>query len=335
MSHRFRPLLVSTLLAGIVLLGLSQSAHASVVAFSGPQQTLGMTITSTGSYDVIGPGTSPFAIISGANYTLIPGEQTGALGLVPSTVNVNTNPLAVGINTASPNGPYKDGSTPPVVIPNATDFEAKNGHLEGAFNVGLDLLNGANPSFAITPINLSADKLLIPPPPLLPHDFGIQTFSITLTGISFANLFFTQTGTATFTDGANGTGTYDIPGALGGKINITIGIQGNPLAESFNLNSALDLTGTYHLDNGPPKNLGMSLDGGQNLSLPLTLDEALATAIGPIGLTGTILVASSINFAVNYHLQGVMVPEPGSVILLGVGLLAVVPLVHRSLRKNK
>jgi hypothetical protein len=333
MSHRFRSKLVYAVLASALVLGLSQHALASIVDFTGDAQTFGASITGSGNYDVTGADPY-FVTLLGTGYKLTPAEQTGNVALLNQPIIVNSHPQTRGIDTTSAHGPYNDGSNNP--LPNTTDFEAKNGHMEGAFGVGIDLLNGSKMAVGISNIILISQKYNVGSGKSIgpPYNFGIG-----LNPVTFNTLYFSQTGTATFVDGAHNTGTFDIPGVIGGTVTATIALDTNGLnykiTTDLNLHEDFHLTGTYTLDNGPPKNLGMSLDGGVNLSLPLSLNEAVTETVAPgSGLTGTIIFNSSINLALNYHLQGVMVPEPGSVILLGIGLLAVVPIVRNGLRKK-
>jgi hypothetical protein len=154
---------------------------------------------------------------------------------------------------------------------------------------------------------------------------------------------FQQTSAASLSPTGAGTGTFSLPGLgylhLGdGTVNIG-GIIPLPF-ELFSIPAPITLEGTYKVS-GPLGNAKVELDGSlfyvRELS-PGVESSSLATGISaPLALTisATIEWPASSNLLINFHLEqsGLIIPEPASVVLVLIGLLAIAPVAWHRVRK--
>jgi hypothetical protein len=198
-------------------------------------------------------------------------------------------------------------------------------------SLDLDLLNGQTTPFAVQTITVTA--LILGQPQALTADL-----SGTLDALSFAqdpNLPAVLTGSAT---AAGGSGTFTIPGTLDGTVTLTgsLALGGTPITTlslgSQSLSAPFALAGNWKVT---PLGLGqrkVEMDGSTNLTLPLSIVTGLVQT-GTLAASVTLNLLSTVSVAVSYHLETITVPEPGSIALLGVGLVALIPVVRR-LRKK-
>ncbi|MGD9646110.1 MAG: PEP-CTERM sorting domain-containing protein [Pirellulales bacterium] len=144
---------------------------------------------------------------------------------------------------------------------------------------------------------------------------------------------------ASFVPTGPGVGTYSIPALLHVDFDPSLRFFSfipGPELPATSVSAPFDLVGTYAVT-GPPDDATLVLDGSQTISVPLLgFSHAIAAESGTrFGLTATIdLGSAALDFALNYHLTTqVAIPEPGSVLLLAIGLAALGPVAARKLRR--
>jgi hypothetical protein len=155
----------------------------------------------------------------------------------------------------------------------------------------------------------------------------------------FNTLYIEQDATKlpTFLSDGPGTGTFAIPSVL------HTSLTNRPILGTFVLSpfdstqsANFTLTGRYNVS-GPPGKATLELTGLQSVSLPL-FNRGLALASGNLyGVTATFdLTGAALNFALNYRLTTqVAIPEPGSVLLMAIGLVSLTPVIARSRRRRQ
>lgn len=176
-------------------------------------------------------------------------------------------------------------------------------------------------------------------PPYLPSaESPVQTSLLCLIGTTF--LEQDPARDATFVPTGPGIGTYTIPAIFhvdfSSSLKFFSFIPG-PSFPATTVSAPFDLVGTYKLT-GPPDQATLELDGSQKISVPLLgFSHAVAADSGTLfGLTATFdFQSAALDFALNYHLTTqVAIPEPGSVLLLAIGLAALAPVAVRHLRRR-
>ncbi len=285
-----------------VLLPKSLLAASVSVDFTGPEQSLAGVATASGTAAATGSGQA-FNAVSKAFESFV---------LTPPT----NHALVL------------DGGSIPVVgtpqsLPPLATFEMTADAITAISNLNLDLQGGASAPFTFTPFIITTDSKV----GLLknvPVQFG---------GI-FELLGFAQNAPATLTPLGPGTGTFSIPGEyFGGISNLTtliLEILPFEYIGTISMSSLGVLEGTYTLS-GTPGNLTLSLDGTIALEMIPPLGLGLDTEISsPLALTVSVDgdISASLFLNAGFHLtqSGIVVPEPGSVVLLAIGcgsLLAV------------
>jgi len=194
-------------------------------------------------------------------------------------------------------------------------------------NLDVDLLNGQSVPFAIDTVDIFTNSKIG-----LLKDITIDV-SATL-----SKLTFDQTGSSVLTPTGVGTGTFVVNGDLNGTASdlnaIVLQLLSLPLdPQDLTLPGAL--AGTYTITS-VPGGRKISLDGSINLQLPLTLNTQLSTSnsdVVPLTISTTVDLAASLTIAVGFHLSTVVAPEPGSFVLLGIGLAALVPIIRHRRKK--
>ena len=307
MVAAFRRKFVALLSLGALALLLSSPAKAVIVPinFTGTEQNFNATATLTGNVHADGSGATKniFNAISPFKFTA---PLDHPLKLDPTPVLVASDP-----------------KTDPL----GTTFDLSTLSLFDMQNTNLDLLNGKSVPIAIDTITITTNSSVS----------LLKALTVDISG-NLSKLSFTQTGAPTIL-GGGGSGTFSIPGdiglsltganaALAGLINVAIpDISGN---------FSQAITGTWTLT-GPANNLKIALDGAYTISAPLSVQTVLAMSTGiPLLLPGltvssTLDLVASLNLALSYHLEqsGLVVPEPGSVVLFGLGLLCFAPFLRR------
>jgi len=303
---------LSAVFAACLLLAVS-SARAYTITAPGdllptPNQTFNAVVDLTGNANVKGSGFVYNATKGAIQPFFVKAPFDSALSLADGPVTVSSNP----INT---NGPVQWTLTDP----NLRTLSDIN-------NLDVDLLNGQSAEIAISTVDIFTNSTVA-----LIKDITIDV-SGTLTGLTFDQTgstiaIPTGLGTGTFTTNGNLNGTLDLNAILLQLITQPVGVQ------SLSLPGAL--TGTYNVT---PIVGGrhIALDGNINLNLPLSLVSALATSISDVvqlTISASVDLQASLTIAVGYHFETNVVPEPGSFVLLGLGLAALVPVIRYRRKK--
>jgi hypothetical protein len=250
-----------------------------------------------------------------------------------ATVTQTTDPRSVGVPPIGKAYP----------APN-TNLGFTGAELTSATGLHLDLLNGASLSYALNQLN-------VPRTQMFRNDWSYDgnpangpmyypdlqsTLKMSFSG-AVNSLYVEQDATKlpTFLSDGPGTGTFAIPSILHASLTNTQGIGGITFP-TFGSEQAANftLTGRYNVS-GPPGNATLELAGLQSVPLPLYISGVALDGGSLYGITATFdLTGAALNFALNYHLTTqVAIPEPGSVLLLAIGLMALTPLGIRRLRR--
>jgi hypothetical protein len=362
-----RQLLICVATLALTCAALATPARAVPVNFTGTQQDFNLTLTAGGSGTF--QGALPVSIfIAGLDYAL------GAVTLdtdqfhYKTSNNPFTTPISLKQTVTLQSDPRSIG-LPKVdnkfQIPGIGDLAIKrifeNGaptgtyNIIGATNLDLDMLNTKTVDFALAPI-------LLPRTQMFKNDFydgnpanGPQyypdtqsTLTLNVSG-TVKELYLQQDDALTPTFTPNGPadqfgvsrGTFSIPAVLNAALDATVKVSTVEALklENESIDTKLNITGSYEMV-GPASAVTLKLFGSNLLPFPLGLNEALETNGGSLyGITATVDLAASINFAYNFALTTVVaIPEPGSIVLLAIGLMAATPMMvlrlKRMVRRN-
>ena len=326
----------------------AQSARALPVDFQGPAQDLSLSLTASGNAKV--SGVQPVSLmLIGLEYAF------GNVSLNPDgfTYKVTNNPATLPVSqkaTITQTTDPRSVGVPPVgkayPAPN-TNLGFTGAELTSATGLHLDLLNGASLGYALNTLIVPRTQMFYndnyfasyptptDEPPYYPYT-GVSPLKVNFSG-TINTLYVEQDATKlpTFLSDGLGTGTFAIPSILHASLTNAQTLSGLTLPSFGSEQTAnFTLTGRYNVS-GPPGKATLELTGLQSVSLPL-FNRGLAVDGGEVyGVTASFdLTGAALNFALNYHLTTqVAIPEPGSVLLLAIGLLALAPLVVRRARR--
>jgi hypothetical protein len=290
----------------IVSAAVSHVAFANVVTldFSGPQQGFAGVITGRGtakiqgSNQVLNPDTKALE-----QFISLPPNDHPLVVLEPFGF-INSHPISIGL----PN--------PPVT----TTVDMILGKLPAKLtNLDLEFLNGVTAPFEFETIDIPSNSSL-PQLATLALDIGGEFTSIT----------FQQTGFASFVPNGPATGTFNVPGTFGGRLdNLSVRIGEFINAGPFFIDFAGtgSLSGNFEVS-GPPEARKLALDGTLLPTLHAHIGGVLvasASEILQVTFTATNELLIDVTIAGGFHLeQTLVVPEPASLVLLVVGLTALV-----------
>jgi autotransporter translocation and assembly factor TamB len=196
------------------------------------------------------------------------------------------------------------------------DF-ASNSKLVDIDDMELDLLDGQTVDFALDTIYLTTNSTVS----------LLKSISVDVSG-TLSGLSFNQTGPAQIL-GGSGSGTFSIAGEVTAHVDnlmaVVFGLMQVPI-DSQTVVIPMVFQGNWTLNGFRPKLTldGNFIDGDFTLDIPISLLTNLTTAITDLSanltLNGQLHLEPDICFC----------PEPGSVVLLGIGLPAAIALaVHR------
>ena len=302
-----------------LLLAVASTANAYTITATGAlttDSTFDASIDLTGTFGVVGDGAvydsklkkvTPFKVtgVGSGGVPASPGAPTASISLFDSTP-VSSTP--VDLNAGA------DYTLTDPTLHTLTDVQ----------NMDVDLLNGQVGSFAINTLDIYTNSTVA----------LIKDITIDLGG-DLSGLTFSQTGAATLSPTGFGTGTFSIDGDLSALLsNLTVvaigGLIPIPVPDQSIDAPGFLLGGTYTVTS-IPGGRHIALDGTVDLNIPLALTSALETSISDVvqlTISTTIDLAASVTVTIAYHLETNVVPEPGSFILLGIGLAALVPVLR-------
>ena len=375
MNTTFTRLLACGVLAAAAGLLQPDAAQAAVVDvnFQGTQQSFTADVTGGGNLFADGQGVGPnkkgdgiaaFVFTEPLNHPLALLNDLTDNGGTPG-VQAETDPRSVAIPKID--APYRsnggatfvfydpstgDGTpgsgnqvgapfelnegktpTPPKVFGySQTQLTANGQAISNIQNLDLDISNGTSTYFALSKVVITSTS-----PNVL-----LKAISIDVQG-TLKNLVFEQTGAATLTPTGAGTGTFSVLGTLnavaGDLQAIAFGIL--PIdVDDQSFSQPFAMTGTYKITGNPnDPNAKIEFDGSNFFAISLATVTSLETQIEdivPLTISAAIELAASIGFNVGFHLERVgIIPEPGSIVLLGIGVVSIVPVWMNRRRKQR
>jgi hypothetical protein len=348
--HLLRAYLLAGSIAACPALQWHPAASAAPVTFQGNAQDFNATLSAEGSATFQAPfpvamflGGDLFAIgkvslaPDGFTYQIINNPYTTQLQL-KNAVTISTDPRSIGAVPIK--GVYPPGTAD-------MSFAADNSPTSIS-DLRLDLLNTKAMNFALSTINLPRSLMVLNEaydgsPVNGPEYFPYESTPLPLNvSGSITSLYLAQdvTKAPTFLPDGPGsmTGTFQIPALLTASLSFSV-MQGSlPLSSVSGLDQleSLTLTGKYSVT-GSGNKLNIQLLGSNVVSMPISGHYPIAAQNSTLyGVTASVDIAgAALNLLLNYNLtSAVVVPEPGSVLLLAIGLIAAAPLLAHRLRNR-
>lgn len=291
------------------------------VSFSGPAQSTNGSLTLSGVINAKGGGTvlnaktakiEPFVFTPPFDH---PVEFDGG------PVLITTQPRSLGPGDFHYKAP--------------TQLTFTNGELTDADNFAIDVLNGTNLSLVSNELTLTTNSSVS-----ILKSLAIQ-LSTDMDLLQFVQgpgdlAEFTPTGFGTGNFLIHGFGDSDTKNGVvivGGVVQVPAAFISGPTSRT--------LSGTYKIT-GPLNNAKIEFDGVFSDSFGLFIAEstAIVAAIDdPLNLTisAAITLPLSLQLTLPFHFEasGLVIPEPGSVVLFGIGLAVALPLGYRQMRRKR
>lgn len=198
-----------------------------------------------------------------------------------------------------------------------TTVDIDGGHVTKISGLNVQLFDGPALDLRSEPMDVTTSSTLIP-------NLAVQAaFNITSLG-------FQQTGLATLVPTGPNVGTFAIPGnAIAEYENVRLLLAGAIPIETGDLSFATPriFTGTYKVS-GPPGNTKVEFDGDGRYTFNLGGGQAevsyAITSPLQLSISASVDYSLVIGYQIAFHAEqsGLVVPEPGSVALLAIGLVA-------------
>jgi len=298
-----RGAVLGTFLVLLVGLATARSSSGALVTlsvdFSGPQQTLGLALTSDGEVYANASG-----IVGGSPIVLNPNPQSHAIIFDPNPSTFSMNPASLPHDVAN------------VPAQTELDLDDTDWSLLDIRNLNLDLTNGFVPEIYMVEI--------IAPALFAGFDYELD-FDAVFRG---EELYFFQSGPASIVGN-----TFSISGlaSLTISYDITLADSDPPIISLVDYTLPLFpvvVNGTYSrtvLPGANPRDVLIELDANAIYPIDYSLEEGpIDFAFPPlIEITGDAGVDLIVNYDFNVHLETMLVdahvPEPASIAMLGLG----------------
>ena len=198
-------------------------------------------------------------------------------------------------------------------------------------NLNVDLLNGTVVPILFNTINITSNSSVN-----LLKNISVDA-SVDADGLEFF-----QTGLSTLTPLGPNFGNFSVPGNFymhaSNFVATLFGVLNFPLGNVSEIIPGA-LSGTYTIS-GPPNNTKITLDGTLALQVPINAaDDFVLNVSSPFALTvsATAAAAATLLINVGFHLEQdqIVVPEPGSIALLGIGVAMCGTAVWRRRRQSR
>jgi hypothetical protein len=331
-SKQYFPLVVfALLLVGGALSGGQRTfagpVTTAIIDFGKAGDVQSFTGTGVGSGSLIADGTGAAAVIKGKvtevqPFVILPpvshpvtvfndmSSQGGTAGL-----KIATSPASVRVAV-----PVVPATDPPTKVDvSVTRFDFQDGQVSDIRELDLNLFNGVNVPFALSQVLVTTNT----------NNPILKSVPIDVVG-NVSNLKFDQTAAASLVPTGIGTGSFSIPGALSLQITSVKALIFELIGQDIDpqtLTSKINLTGTYKIT-GPRNDAKIEL-AGSAVGVPYMiathslLNLVFGEELVPLTVQGTIDVVTtmSLDFAYQLSVSHVVVPEPGSIVLLAIGLV--------------
>jgi hypothetical protein len=279
------------------------------IDFQGPEQSFNGTVDLTGTLSAEGQGTAFNPLTKAIEPFSTTPPTTHAIGLISGPVALDTQP-----SSGAP-----------------ASFEFVGDQLTNIANFDMQLLDVPE-AFFTAPITITTNSKVT----------LLKSFTVDLTN-SLSELHFQQSAAATLAPTGPGTGTFQIPGSItsifDGLFATIAGIIVLPLGGGSGSVPFL-IEGTYSIT-GPPGNAKVALDGTgfyANTLTPTGGDFAYMLS-APLALTisASLNLPNTVTVSFDFHLEqsGLVIPEPTSLTLLGIGCVALAICRWRSTREQQ
>ena len=329
-----KPLLLIMFSLALVGGALSGSQRAvggpvttAIIDFGKPGDVQSFTGTGVGSGSLLADGTGAALVIKGRvsevqPFVILPpvthpvtvlndmSSQGGTAGL-----NLATSPASVRVAV-----PVEPPTNPPTKVNvSVTRFDFQDGNISDIRELDLNLSNGVSVPFALSQVLVTTNS----------NNGVLKSVPIDVVG-NVSSLKFDQTGVAALVPSGVRTGSFSIPGALSLRLTGVQALIFELIGQDIDpqtLTAKIDLTGTYKII-GPGSNAKIELAGSAAgvpymISTHSLLNLVFGEELVPLTVQGTIDVLTTMNldFAYQLSVSHIVVPEPGSIVLLAIGLV--------------
>jgi hypothetical protein len=342
-----RVAVMTAVIALVAAQGAAARAATVPVYFSSTEQTFNGTVDLTGNLDATGSGEAFNPLTKASEPFTITAPTSHPLGIDGGPITVTTNPASAGY----------------------ASFGVDGGHLTSVAGLNLNLLNGTTSDFSLLPIDVTtSSKISI----LKNVEIGLTGTLASLVFQQTGDATFSPTGAGTGSFeifGNAASALLNVNATALGIVNIPVDAQylSTPLTLSGtykitgdDANPKIELDGAVGL--GLPLDIASALTAALDAPLALSIDAALDLAAtvsvnlgfhleqsaiyippsdpgtgqtgGPPTVPADFKFGSIVTFdSAGQPLFQPLVPEPGSAVLLLLGLVAAMPVAVRRLRK--
>ena len=344
-----RAAMTTAVIALVSVVSAATRAANVPVYFSGTEQSFNGTVDLTGNLAASGSGEAFNPLTKASEPFTLTAPTSHALGIDGGPLNVATHPASAGY----------------------ASFGVEAGHLTSVAGLNLNLLNGTTSDFSLLPIDVTtSSKISI----LKNVEIGLTGTLASLVFQQTGNATFSPTGAGTGSFeilGNAASALLNVNATALGIVNIPVDAQylSTPMTLSGiykitgdDANPKIELDGAVGL--GLPLDIASALTAAIDAPLALSIDAALDLAAtvsvslgfhleqsaiyvptsdpgtgqtgGPPTVPADFKFGSIVTFdSAGQPLFQPLVPEPGSAVLLLLGIVAAMPLAARRLRRTR